>query len=247
MNRSFKMFLRVSIISTCLIIAGLLVYFLVGRSVEKLIYADLNYAIVSGQNKIASTSVVKIPDGSADASAATDNAASTTDATTDDGSGSKSGKTADNSTISKDDWSEPAMGEQYAVLTCESIDLDVPVYYGDSDEILTKGAGQSAHSAFPGQGQTVLIGGHDTTFFAPLEKLNEGDEIILTATYGTYTYKVSKRSIIEGSEIDLKTKEEKLILYTCYPFGEIMKDRSKKIIFECALVDGPSIGGGENE
>lgn len=226
MSRSFKRILRVSIVLICITIVGIGLYFLVGRKVVNLIYSDLNYAIVSGQTKMVSNSGISLSVVSADESI-------------------PSGK--DEKVIDENAWSEPVIGEQYAILICEGIDLDVPVYCGDSDEILGKGAGQSSHSAFPGQGGTTLIGGHDTTFFAPLEKLREGEELILKTTYGTFTYKVSKRSIIEGSDIDLNTKEEKLILYTCYPFGDIMKDRNSKIIFECSLMDGPSIGGAGNE
>ena len=49
-----------------------------------------------------------------------------------------------------------------------------------------KGAGSSVHASFPGQGETILVGGHDTTFFAPLEKLEENDEITVNTTYGDY-------------------------------------------------------------
>ena len=237
MSRRARMFLKVSIISICLIIAGLIMYFTLGRMIINHIFADLNYAIVSGQTKIVSNSDVKIDlseegNGSGTAS----------------NNGSVSEKTDNNvKNISEDEWTEPVIGEQYAILTCDSIGLDVPVYCGDTDEILSKGVGQSAHSTFPGQAGVTLIGGHDTTFFAPLEKMKENDEVILSTTYGTYTYKVSKIKIIDGTDIDLNFKEDTLILYTCYPFGEIMKDRNNKILFECSLVDGPSIGGGNNE
>ena len=221
MNRNIRKIIKASIISVCLIAAGLVVYFFAGRLVVNHFFSDLNYAIVSGQTKIVSNSGVKI-DVSGNSNEQNN---SNNDAPADNTNASS--EIADNITsINEEDWIVPTVGEQYAVLTCESIGLDVPVYCGDTDEILGK---------------------HDTTFFAPLEKMKENDEVILSTTYGKYTYKVSKRSIIKGADIDLSTKEDTLILYTCYPFGEIIKDRNNKIIFECSLVEGPSIGGGAND
>ena len=114
---------------------------------------------------------------------------------------------------------------------------------GDTDDILKKGAGQSFLSGFPGQQKTVLVGGHDTTFFAPLENVKEGDSIVLACTYGSFEYKVSQINIIDGADFTISDTEEQLVLYTCYPFGKTGVDRTKKIVYICDKVSGPEIGG----
>ena len=92
----------------------------------------------------------------------------------------------------------------------KELDYRLPLYYGDSDKLLLKGAGQSVSSEFPGRGGTTLVGGHDTTFFAPLANAQIGDSVILTCTYGKYEYNISDISIIQGAD---------------YKFEELMKVR----------------------
>lgn len=146
-------------------------------------------------------------------------------------------------TIEKEEWQEPQFGEKYGNITCDAIELKAPLYCGDTDEILEKGAGTSLASSFPGKGEKILIGAHDTTFFAPLADAKVGDEIKVNCTYGNYVYKISSIDIIMGADYDLSNEdeEEMLILYTCYPFGQTGGARNEKIIYTCDLVSGPTI------
>lgn len=243
MNRNVRVIIKVVVTSLCLIIVGIGLYLLAGKTVTNHFLADFNYAVVSGQTKLDPNKNIVIPDNDSSVQDESQSSAQTSD----DNPQPASQTPVSQTPMEEEEWSAPVVGEQYAILSCESAELEVPVYVGDTDEILKKGAGQSVHSMFPGQGGTTLIGGHDTTFFAPLEKMKENDEVILNTTYGTYTYKVTDKRIIKGSDIDIDSDEEKLIMYTCYPFGEILSDRDQKIIFECSLVDGSSIGGASNE
>lgn len=141
----------------------------------------------------------------------------------------------------------PQAGSQYGEIKCDSVSMSVPLYYGDTDEILNKGAGQSLLSGLPGQGKTILVGGHDTTFFEPLEGMSEGDSVVLACTYGTFEYKVSQIDIIDGADYEISDDKEQLVLYTCYPFGKESQDRTKKIVYVCDKISGPVIGGSDIE
>ena len=58
--------------------------------------------------------------------------------------------------------------------------------------------------AFPGQGETVGIAGHRTTYGAWFNKMDEvepGDEITLDVPYATFKYEVQKVDIVDPSEI----------------------------------------------
>ncbi len=218
MGRKEQRILRYIIIPAIIILVGLVIYFVVGRTLVDMIKADIEYAVVMGQPVDADNE--QLVELFSDLS---------------------------EGTISADEWVKPVVGEQYGQIKCDTIELDVPLYCGDSGEVLLKGAGQSLLSHFPGEGGTVLIGAHDTTFFAPLEKLNEGHTITVDTVYGKFAYEVKEVEIVSSAEYDIKDDVEQLVLYTCYPFGDVASERNKKIIFECDKVSGPVIGGSENE
>ncbi len=95
-----------------------------------------------------------------------------------------------------------------------------PGHYTPSDDPVTKRKGDG--SAFPGQGDTVGIAGHRTTYLAPFRRLDElekGDELILEMPYATFTYAVSKTEIVDPSEIDVveDVANERLVLTACHP------------------------------
>ena len=124
---------------------------------------------------------------------------------------------------------ELAYGTQYGTIRCEDRNLKTPLYYGDDEALLRLGAGQYPKSATPGSGGVSIIGGHDTTFFAALEQVQEGDEILIETEYGLFVYEVEAMHvahILDTSAYELEDHEkETVILYTCYPFGNIQEDR----------------------
>lgn len=155
-------------------------------------------------------------------------------------------------TISRTDWRKPVSGDCYGSIICEKAGLDVALYMGDTDEILLKGAGQSASAYCPGEGGTVIVGGHDTTFFAPLANMSVNDTVEIKTTYGVFTYKVSAIDVVTGNECTIDDMSEKLLLYTCYPFGDVVSERRDRIIYSCDKVSGPEIsepeiGGTEDD
>ena len=111
----------------------------------------------------------------------------------------------------------PSFGEQYAILSCEAIDLYVPVYWGGGSELLELGACQSSGSAAIGSKGNSVISAHVNTFFQNLNQLQKGDTLTLYTSYGRFTYTVSELiSIADTDEQYLKqTQDDRLTLYTC--------------------------------
>lgn len=111
----------------------------------------------------------------------------------------------------------PVFGEQYAVLQADSISLSVPVYWGSSPELLELGACQASSSVVLGETGNVVIDAHVNTFFADLDKLKTGDEIILYTNYGIFTYAVSEQIQFLNTQKKyvLPTDDSRLTLYTC--------------------------------
>ena len=69
----------------------------------------------------------------------------------------------------------------------------------DGTPDLTKGPGLYQDYPFPGTGAPFAIAGHRTTHGAPfldLDRLRRGDKIIVTTSYGRFTYEVARTAII---------------------------------------------------
>lgn len=144
-----------------------------------------------------------------------------------------------NGTVDQSEIQRPEVNSQYGTIFCERLALTAPVYYGDSKTVLENGAGQYARSGLPGEGKPILIGGHDVTYFAPLEDIVAGDVISIKTTYGQYSYEVTGTKIAAATDTtayDLTQDKEQLILYTCYPFGKVTGDRSDRYFVYCDKV-----------
>ena len=50
----------------------------------------------------------------------------------------------------------PEYGTQYATIEIDKIGVNLPVYYGDTLDILKKGVGHSSGSYFPGEGGSII-------------------------------------------------------------------------------------------
>jgi sortase A len=115
-----------------------------------------------------------------------------------------------------------------------SIDLDIVVVEGTDTASLQKGPGhytltktpelveQGDGSAFPGQGETMGIAGHRTTYLAPFRRIDDiqsGDEILLEMPYGNFTYTVQKHEIVDPSEVSIvkNVGYDRLVLTACNP------------------------------
>lgn len=119
----------------------------------------------------------------------------------------------------------PEYGTQYATIEIPKIDVNLPVYFGDTLEVLKKGVGHSSGSYFPGEGGSIIYMGHNSkNVFRRFSELQIGDQIKIKATYGDFTYQIYDMQIIEEHETEkmpIQQDEEKLMVYTCYPFNNI--------------------------
>jgi sortase A len=93
---------------------------------------------------------------------------------------------------------------------------------GTDTASLQKGPGHYPDTAFPGQGRTIGIAGHRTTYLAPfrhIDQIDDGDEITLEMPYGTFTYRVSKHEIVDPSDVQIvdDVGHERLVLTACHP------------------------------
>lgn len=150
--------------------------------------------------------------------------------------------------ISGDGVVFPENGEQYGQLVCESIGLDAPVYWGDSDDILMYGLGQSIISLPPGFGTAIILSGHNNTFFKCLQNVARGNVMQFHTNYGDYKYQIVKVEVLDENDllkvlIDKAADEtqERLIIYTCYPFHVVTGRKTDRLVAYGRKISGPKV------
>lgn len=150
--------------------------------------------------------------------------------------------------IAVEDIEFPDNGTHYGKIACDRIELEAPVYWGDSNTILKAGVGHFMGSFMPGYGKSILLSGHNTTYFKPLKYIKTGDVLTYNTNYGVFEYQVAEVKIINLSEIDSATRnemlsyqEETLILYTCYPFETLVGTKTDRLFVFAEKLSGPTV------
>ena len=125
----------------------------------------------------------------------------------------------------------PNYGAKYGILKIEGLGIELPIYYGDSKEILKKGIGHT--SAFPGfNGATILSGHNSKIFLNNLKNIRFDNIITIETNYGNFKYKVVKMEILKENEYNYLIRNDKsLILYTCYPFDQLVYSENRFIVY----------------
>jgi len=113
-------------------------------------------------------------------------------------------------------------GEGIGRVKIPAIGLDTVLVQGTDTGTLQKGPGHYPETKLPGQGSTIGIAGHRTTYLAPFRKINElrrGDEVVVELPYGKFTYEVDRIRIVEPSDVQIvrDVGYEQLVLTACHP------------------------------
>lgn len=129
----------------------------------------------------------------------------------------------------------PEYGTKYATIEIPKIDVDLPVYFGDTLEILKNGVGHSSGSYFPGEGGSIIYMGHNSKkMFRRFSELEIDDEIVVKTNYGEYKYKIYYMQVIEETELEkmpIQREKEILMVFTCYPFNNIGYTTKRYVVY----------------
>ena len=111
----------------------------------------------------------------------------------------------------------------FGMLEIPQINLEQYVVTGTSTEALAYGPGYYTKTSTPGNRGNVGIAGHRTTYGAPfsdLDKLQTGDEIMLTVGTETFKYIIDEILIVDpdqGERYLYNRGDERITLTTCHP------------------------------
>jgi sortase A len=142
-----------------------------------------------------------------------------------------------------------AEGDPIARIEMPRIGVDKIVVAGVEKDDLKKGPGHYPETPLPGQLGNSAIAGHRTTFGQPffdVDKLDNGDEIIVTTLTGRYVYRVTGQQIVSPSDYQVIATTDPtratLTLTSCHPkytareriiiFAELDADASTGLVAE---------------
>jgi sortase A len=114
-------------------------------------------------------------------------------------------------------------GHAIGTIRMPKLDANYAVVEGTDTASLRKGPGHYPDTSFPGEGGTVAIAGHRTTYLAPfnaVDKFKPGDSIILDMPYGKFTYAVQRTKIVDPTDLSVVDRvpgAEQLVLSACHP------------------------------
>jgi sortase A len=113
-------------------------------------------------------------------------------------------------------------GEAIGRIRSSAMDLDTIMVQGTDTASLQIGPGHLPETLLPGQGGTVAVAGHRTTYGAPfrhVDSVERGDRIVLELPYATFVYRVQKTAIVEPTQIGVigNVGYDRLVLTSCHP------------------------------
>lgn len=125
-------------------------------------------------------------------------------------------------------------GEVIGLLLIPALSAELPIIEGTAEEELEIGVGHFIGTAYPGQGEQILLSGHRDTVFRDLGKLQIGDTLIIRMQIGDFIYKINSTSIVEADDTTIirsTAPNEVLTISTCYPFSYVGNAPQRYIIY----------------
>ena len=120
------------------------------------------------------------------------------------------------------------IGESLGYITIPKIDVNLPIYNGTSQDVLSKGVGHMEQSSYPlgGESTHCVLTGHrglpSAKIFTDLDQMKNGDIFLIHVLGKTLAYKVDQIKTVlpeESSELDIVEGEDHVTLVTCTPYG----------------------------
>lgn len=136
----------------------------------------------------------------------------------------------------------PTLGREYTIVQ------------GTDRETLRKGPAHYPETPLPGQGATIAVAGHRTTYLAPfrtIDDLRRGDRVVVTMPYGRFTYRVRRTQIVrpDASWVKRPAGYEQIVLTACHP----LYSAARRIVVFARLVNAEALdartsarSGGDN-
>lgn len=118
-------------------------------------------------------------------------------------------------------------GGEIGYISIPKVGINLPIYHGTSDAVLSKGAGHMVNTSLPIGGASThsVIVGHTGLSYAMFDGLHElvvGDKFYITIQDKTLTYQVVETLKVLPNETDytvIVPGKDLVTLVTCFPFA----------------------------
>lgn len=137
----------------------------------------------------------------------------------------------------------PVYSNMFGELIIEDCGINANLFFGDGDVSLRNGVGVYNGSFIPGYGRTILVAGHNNTYFNGLKYAEKGQKVTIKTSYGNYEYEITDMAVKDkndGTAYDLSADYENLVMYTCYPFDELGLTSQRYFVY-AKYLSGPRI------
>ncbi|MGG5359164.1 MULTISPECIES: class A sortase [unclassified Enterococcus] len=129
-----------------------------------------------------------------------------------------------------------------------SVNINLPIFKGLSNEALLYGAGTLSPDQKMGEGNYALAShraNNPDLLFTPLERLNLGDKIYVTDLVNVYTYKATFKEKVDPTATELLNVEEDKELVTLITCGDM--DAITRLVVQGELVEVTPIDDATDE
>lgn len=117
---------------------------------------------------------------------------------------------------------------QIGTVSIPKINVNLPIFHGVNDDVLSEGAGHMPETSFPIGGESThsVISAHtafpNKEFFDDLPKLEEGDTFYIGVLGDTLVYEVKNIVVVDpddASPLEIERGKDLVSLLTCYPYA----------------------------
>ena len=114
------------------------------------------------------------------------------------------------------------------VVQIPNINVDLPIYHGTDDKVLSNAVGHVEYSSFPvgGENTRALISAHrgspTAKLFTRLDELKQGDLFFIKICGEKLAYEINDITVIKPEDmdkLDIVPNEDLVSLITCTPYG----------------------------
>ena len=118
--------------------------------------------------------------------------------------------------------------ETFGVISIPAMELEMPLFLGASEENMANGAAVLSQTSIPigGRDTNAVIAGHrgygGYDYFRHIDKLEPGDEVIITNLWDTLTYRVTDIKIVSPDDVNailIQPGKDMITLLTCHPYA----------------------------
>lgn len=134
-------------------------------------------------------------------------------------------------------------GQHFGIIRCEKIDLECSVFYGVNRVTLRSGAAAVNSYSLPGFGETTLVTGYNSTCFKNLHKLQKGDLISFSTSWGLFDYRVTDTEVMTQEDaIDFRELDREILVLFCnYPNEPFAHYGDQRYYVICEKASGPAV------